>query len=82
MAATFMYFAFNFLSTFQQKFSQFSVGHRASFAMSILKTMGYQRVYNLLGGMTAWSKLKCRKLIHLKKKKGLLLPRLLMGKLR
>jgi hydroxyacylglutathione hydrolase len=34
-----------------------SVGHRASLAVSILKRHGYARVYNLLGGMTAWQQL-------------------------
>ncbi len=35
-----------------------SVGHRASFAASILLKKGYKNVTNLLGGMTAWQKLK------------------------
>lgn len=35
-----------------------SVGHRASFAVSILLKKGYKNVSNLLGGMTAWEKLK------------------------
>lgn len=35
-----------------------SVGHRASLAASILLKKGYQDVSNLLGGMTAWKKLK------------------------
>jgi hydroxyacylglutathione hydrolase len=34
-----------------------SVGHRASFAVSILLKEGYKNVSNLLGGMTAWQKL-------------------------
>jgi hydroxyacylglutathione hydrolase len=34
-----------------------SVGHRASLAVSILKRHGYESVYNLLGGMTAWRRL-------------------------
>ncbi len=34
-----------------------SVGHRASLAASILCRHGFQHVYNLLGGMTAWEKL-------------------------
>lgn len=33
-----------------------SVGHRAGLAASILLRHGYQRVSNVLGGMTAWSK--------------------------
>lgn len=35
-----------------------SVGHRAGLATSILQRHGYQQVENLLGGMTAWEKLK------------------------
>jgi hydroxyacylglutathione hydrolase len=35
-----------------------SVGHRASLAVSILKRQGFEQVFNLLGGMTAWSKLE------------------------
>lgn len=35
-----------------------SVGHRASLAVSILKRRGFEHVDNLLGGMTAWSKLE------------------------
>ena len=31
-----------------------SVGHRASVAASILRRLGYERVENVLGGMTAW----------------------------
>lgn len=34
-----------------------SVGHRASLAASILRRQGFNRVDNLLGGMTAWNKL-------------------------
>jgi hydroxyacylglutathione hydrolase len=34
-----------------------SVGHRASLAASILRRQGFERVDNLLGGMTAWNKL-------------------------
>lgn len=34
-----------------------SVGHRAGLAASVLRQHGYQKVYNLLGGMTAWSAL-------------------------
>lgn len=34
-----------------------SVGHRASLAASILERHGYERVANLLGGMTAWQAL-------------------------
>ncbi len=35
-----------------------TVGHRASLAVSILKRNGYKKVYNLIGGMGAWMKLK------------------------
>jgi hydroxyacylglutathione hydrolase len=35
-----------------------SVGHRAGLAASILRRNGYQNVKNLLGGMTAWTKLE------------------------
>ncbi len=35
-----------------------SVGHRASVATSVLLKKGYKDVTNLLGGMTAWQKLK------------------------
>ncbi|UCE16082.1 MAG: MBL fold metallo-hydrolase [Candidatus Bathyarchaeota archaeon] len=31
-----------------------NVGHRASLGASILRREGYQEVYNVLGGMTAW----------------------------
>ncbi len=34
-----------------------SVGHRASLAVSMLLRMGFTRVFNMLGGMTAWKKL-------------------------
>ncbi len=34
-----------------------SVGHRSGVAVSILKRNGYTRVYNMLGGLTAWEKL-------------------------
>lgn len=34
-----------------------SVGHRASLAASILRRQGFEHVDNLLGGMTAWTKL-------------------------
>jgi hydroxyacylglutathione hydrolase len=34
-----------------------SVGQRASIAASILKRQGFHEVYNVLGGMTAWTKL-------------------------
>lgn len=34
-----------------------SVGHRSGLAVSILKRHGFTRVYNMLGGMTAWEKL-------------------------
>lgn len=34
-----------------------SVGHRASLAVSMLLRMGFTKVFNLLGGMTAWNKL-------------------------
>jgi hydroxyacylglutathione hydrolase len=33
------------------------VGHRASLAVSMLKREGYKKVFNLLGGMTAWNQL-------------------------
>jgi hydroxyacylglutathione hydrolase len=35
-----------------------SVGHRAGLATSILLRHGFERVSNLLGGMTAWNKLE------------------------
>lgn len=35
-----------------------SVGHRAGLAASILRRKGYQNVKNLLGGMTAWTRLE------------------------
>lgn len=35
-----------------------SVGHRAGLAASILRRNGYPNVKNLLGGMTAWTKLE------------------------
>lgn len=35
-----------------------SVGHRASLAVSILRRAGYDNVSNMLGGMTAWTKLE------------------------
>jgi hydroxyacylglutathione hydrolase len=35
-----------------------SVGHRAGLAASILRRHGYDAVKNLLGGMTAWTKLE------------------------
>ena len=35
-----------------------SVGHRAGLAASILRRNGYPNVTNLLGGMTAWTKLE------------------------
>ena len=35
-----------------------SVGHRASLAASVLRREGFDHVDNLLGGMTAWGKLK------------------------
>lgn len=35
-----------------------SVGHRASLAVSILLRKGYKNITNLIGGMTAWEKLK------------------------
>lgn len=38
-----------------------SVGHRASLAASILRRAGFERVDNLLGGMTAWEKLELPK---------------------
>ena len=34
-----------------------SVGHRSGLAVSILKRHGFTRVYNMLGGITAWEKL-------------------------
>ena len=34
-----------------------SVGHRSGLAVSILRRHGFSRVYNLLGGITAWEKL-------------------------
>ncbi|MGZ8394881.1 MAG: MBL fold metallo-hydrolase [Nitrospira sp.] len=34
-----------------------SVGHRASLAVSMLLRMGFRNVFNLLGGMTAWTQL-------------------------
>jgi hydroxyacylglutathione hydrolase len=34
-----------------------SVGHRSGVAVSILKRHGFSRVYNMLGGITAWEKL-------------------------
>ena len=34
-----------------------SVGQRASIAASILKREGFHEVYNVLGGMTAWTNL-------------------------
>ncbi len=34
-----------------------SVGHRSALACSILSRQGYTRIYNLLGGLTAWEKL-------------------------
>lgn len=34
-----------------------SVGHRAGLAASILQRHGFERVENLLGGMTAWTEL-------------------------
>ena len=34
-----------------------SVGHRSGVAVSILKRHGFTRVYNMLGGLTAWEKL-------------------------
>lgn len=36
------------------------VGHRAGVAASILRRAGYEHVYNLLGGMTAWQRLRLR----------------------
>ncbi len=33
-----------------------SVGHRGSLAVSMLERHGYEHVFNLLGGMTAWHK--------------------------
>ena len=38
-----------------------SVGHRANLAVSILRREGFERVDNLLGGMTAWGKLSLPK---------------------
>lgn len=35
-----------------------SVGHRAGLAASVLRRNGYRNVKNLLGGMTAWTKLE------------------------
>lgn len=35
-----------------------SVGHRSGLAASILRRQGYTDVHNLLGGLTAWEKLK------------------------
>lgn len=34
-----------------------SVGHRSGIAASILKRQGFSRVYNMLGGLTAWEEL-------------------------
>ena len=34
-----------------------SVGHRSGIAVSVLKRNGFTRVYNMLGGITAWEKL-------------------------
>lgn len=34
-----------------------SVGHRSGLAVSILRRNGYHRIWNLLGGITAWSQL-------------------------
>ena len=34
-----------------------SVGHRSGVAASILRRHGYAKVYNMLGGITAWAKL-------------------------
>ncbi|MCK5628933.1 rhodanese-like domain-containing protein, partial [Candidatus Bathyarchaeota archaeon] len=34
-----------------------SVGFRGSLGTSILKRQGFKNVYNVLGGMTAWSSL-------------------------
>jgi len=34
------------------------VGHRASLAASMLLRFGFKRVYNLIGGITAWKELK------------------------
>ena len=34
-----------------------SVGNRSSIGASILKRKGFQEVYNVLGGMTAWENL-------------------------
>ena len=35
-----------------------SVGHRSGIAASVLKRNGFTRVYNMLGGITAWEKLE------------------------
>jgi hydroxyacylglutathione hydrolase len=35
-----------------------SVGHRSGVAVSILKRHGYRGLYNMLGGITAWEKLR------------------------
>lgn len=37
-----------------------SVGHRSSIATSILRRAGFEDVHNLLGGMTAWQRLRLR----------------------
>ena len=34
-----------------------SVGNRSSIGASILKQKGFEQVYNVLGGMTAWESL-------------------------
>jgi hydroxyacylglutathione hydrolase len=34
-----------------------SVGHRSGLAVSILRRNGFTKVYNMLGGITAWEKL-------------------------
>jgi hydroxyacylglutathione hydrolase len=34
-----------------------SVGHRSALACSILRRLGYRRIYNMLGGLTAWEAL-------------------------